>query len=67
MKKTLRLDAEAEEEIAYAIQRYEGEREGLGLEFWFELSSAMDTLEDPGPECGPASVSRPNGACAGSC
>ena len=53
MKKSLRIDAEAEEEIAHAIDRYENEREGLGLEFWTELSDAMDTLDDPGPECGP--------------
>ena len=53
MKKSLRIDAEAEEEIAHAIDRYENEREGLGLEFWTELSAAMDTLDDPGPECGP--------------
>ena len=53
MKKALRLDAEAEEEIAHAIDRYEDEREGLGLEFFTELSDAMDTLDEPGPECGP--------------
>ena len=51
--RTLRLDAEAEEEIAHAIRRYESEREGLGLEFWSELSDAMDTLDEPGPECSP--------------
>ena len=33
MKKSLRVDAEAEEEIAHAIDRHENEREGLGLEF----------------------------------
>lgn len=38
MKKSLRVDAEAEEEIAHAIDRYENEREGLGVEFWRELS-----------------------------
>ena len=53
MKKTIRIDAEAEEETARAIERYEKEREGLGFEFWEELSTAMDGLEDPGPECGP--------------
>jgi toxin ParE1/3/4 len=52
MKKKIRIDAEAEEEISNAIERYENEREGLGFEFWTELSTAMDTLEDPGPECG---------------
>ena len=34
MKKSLRIDAEAQEEIAHAIDHYENEREGLGLEFW---------------------------------
>lgn len=53
MKKTIRVDAEAEEEIAHAIDRYEDEREGLGAEFWDELRTAMRTLEVPGPECGP--------------
>ncbi|HWU91045.1 MAG TPA: hypothetical protein VN253_27455 [Kofleriaceae bacterium] len=52
MKKTIRIDAEAEEEIAHAIERYEKEREGLGFEFWDELSTAIDALEEPGPECG---------------
>ncbi|MBA3395042.1 MAG: hypothetical protein H0T89_20515 [Deltaproteobacteria bacterium] len=53
MKKPLRVDAEAEDEIARAIDRYEHEREGLGAEFWDELKTAMRTLEAPGPECGP--------------
>jgi plasmid stabilization system protein ParE len=53
MKRPIRIDAEAQEEIAHAIDRYEKEREGLGLEFWDELSTAIDTLEEPGPECGP--------------
>jgi plasmid stabilization system protein ParE len=53
MKKRLRIDAEAEEEIESAIQHYEREREGLGLAFWTELSGAMDMLAEPGPECGP--------------
>lgn len=53
MKKTIRVDAEAEEEIAHAVDRYEDEREGLGAEFWDELRTAMRTLEAPGPECGP--------------
>ncbi len=53
MKKAIRIDAEAEEEIAHAIERYEKEREGLGFEFWEELSTAIDSLEEPGPECGP--------------
>ena len=53
MKKALRVDAEAEQEIDHAIEQYERKREGLGLEFWSELSDAMDTLAAPGPECGP--------------
>jgi len=53
MKKAIRIDAEAEEEIAHAIDRYEKERDGLGFEFWEELSRAIDSLEDPGAECGP--------------
>lgn len=53
MKKPIRVDAEAEEEIAHAIERYEKEREGLGFEFWEELSTAIDALAEPGPECGP--------------
>jgi toxin ParE1/3/4 len=52
MKKSLRLDAEAEEEISHAIDHYEKEREGLGADFWEELRTAMNTLEAPGPECG---------------
>jgi hypothetical protein len=40
MKKSLRIDAEAEQEIAHAIDRYDNEREGLGLEFWSELADA---------------------------
>jgi toxin ParE1/3/4 len=53
MTKSVRVDAEAEEEIAYAIERYEDEREGLGAEFFDELRTAIRALEVPGPECGP--------------
>lgn len=53
MTKQIRIDLEAEEEIAHAIDRYETEREGLGAEFWDELRAAIRTLEAPGPECGP--------------
>jgi toxin ParE1/3/4 len=53
MKKPIRFDDEAEDEIAHAIDRYESEREGLGTEFWEELSDAIDELGAPGPECGP--------------
>ena len=34
--KTIRIDAEAEEEITHAIDHYDEEREGLGAEFWDE-------------------------------
>ena len=53
MTKEIRLDPEAEEELAHAIDRYESEREGLGAEFLDEVSTAMATLRSPGPECGP--------------
>lgn len=53
MTKVVRIDAEAEEEIGQAIERYEHEREGLGAAFWSELSDALDRLETPGHECGP--------------
>jgi toxin ParE1/3/4 len=53
MTKSIRIDAEAEDEISRAIDRYENEREGLGAEFFDELRAAMRTLEAPGPECGP--------------
>src|SRR5436853_7805316 len=49
---TIRIDAEAEEEIAHAIDRYEAEREGLGAQFWDELKTAVQSLEAPDPECG---------------
>ena len=39
MTKPVRLDREAEEEIAGAVDWYEGQREGLGLEF-------LDALRD---------------------
>lgn len=41
MAKSIRIDAEAEEKIVYAIDRYESEREGLGAEFLDELNIAM--------------------------
>ena len=34
MTKSIRIDAEADDEISHAIDRYEREREGLGAEFW---------------------------------
>lgn len=33
MTKSVRVDPEAEEEIFQAIERYDQERDGLGLEF----------------------------------
>lgn len=53
MRKSIRIDAEADDEISHAIDRYEEEREGLGAEFWDEVRTAMQALEAPGPECGP--------------
>ena len=53
MTKSIRVDAEAEEEISRAIDRYEAEREGLGADFLDEVRTAMRTLVAPGPECGP--------------
>jgi len=52
MRKSIRIDAEAEDEISHAIDRYENEREGLGAEFLSEITTAMQTLDAPGPECG---------------
>jgi hypothetical protein len=52
MTKLIRVDAEAEDEIAHAIAHCDDERGGLGAEFWDDLSSALQTLEAPGPECG---------------
>ena len=43
MTKLIRVDAEAEEEIAHAIAHYDNERDGLGAEFWDELSAAPPT------------------------
>lgn len=63
MKKSLRVDAEAEEELSHAIDRYENEGEGLGLEFWTEVSEAMDALDEPGPECGPVLGLPPELSC----
>jgi hypothetical protein len=48
MTKSIRIDAEADDEISHAIDRYEREREGLGAEFWDELKAAMRTLGAPG-------------------
>jgi len=53
MKKSVRVDSEAEEEIAAGIDWYESKRPGLGLEFLDEISAAMHSLEEPGPGCRP--------------
>lgn len=53
MRKVVRLDPEAEEEIAAEIDWYENNRRGLGAEFLDEISKAMHSLQQPGPECGP--------------
>jgi len=37
MRKSICINAEAEDEISHAIDRYEEEREGLGAEFWGEV------------------------------
>ncbi len=54
MRKPVRLDAEAEQEIGAAIDWYESERPGLGTEFLDAIRTAIRSLEEPGPECGPA-------------
>lgn len=51
MMKPVRIDATASEEIDDAIAFYERARAGLGFEFLDEVSAAMRTLEEPGPEC----------------
>ena len=53
MTKSVRVDPEAEEEIFQAIERYDQQRDGLGLEFWTEVKKVLDVLHTPGPECGP--------------
>ena len=53
MTRIVRLDREAEDEIAEAMERYEAARPGLGLEFLAVVGAAMATLVSPGPECGP--------------
>lgn len=54
MRKAVHVDAEAEDEIAEAIDRYERARPALGEEFLDEISGALRALAEPGPECGPA-------------
>lgn len=54
MPKPVRVDAEAEAEIAAAIEWYEGERAGLGAELFVAIGDAVRSLAEPGPECTPA-------------
>jgi hypothetical protein len=49
MSKLVRLDPEAEEEIAAGIDWYEKQRPGLGAEFLDEITVAMRSLQAPGP------------------
>jgi toxin ParE1/3/4 len=53
MSKVVRVDTEAEAEIAAAMDWHESEREGLGAEFLNEVRLAMQSLQTPGPECTP--------------
>ena len=53
MTKPVRLVADAEADIAEAIDWYEHERPGLGGEFLDEVRAAIRTLGRPGPECRP--------------
>lgn len=53
MTKPVRLVADAEADIAEAIDWYEHERPGLGREFLDEVRAAIRTLGRPGPECRP--------------
>lgn len=52
MSKLVRLDSEAEEEIAAGTDWYEKQQPGLGAEFLDEIRVAMRSLQEPGPECG---------------
>jgi toxin ParE1/3/4 len=54
MSKPVRVDPEAEEEIAAGIDWYERERPRLGTEFLEAITIAVRSLREPGPECGPA-------------
>lgn len=40
-----RFDSEAEAEVRAAITRYEGERSGLGDEFWTEVQDMLALIE----------------------
>jgi plasmid stabilization system protein ParE len=53
MGKPVRIDAEAEQEITEAIDWYESKRPGLGSDFLDEIRTAIRSLQEPGPECGP--------------
>ena len=43
---TVRFDSEAEAELLAAITRYEGERSGLGDEFWTEIQDTLALIEE---------------------
>jgi toxin ParE1/3/4 len=43
---TVRFDPEAEAELRAAIMRYEGERSGLGDEFWTEVQDTLALIEE---------------------
>ena|SRR3990172_11535647 len=53
MRKSVRVDPEAVEEMAAAMDWYDGERPGLGAEFFDEAREAIRSLERPGVECRP--------------
>lgn len=58
--KPIRIDREAEDEIAGAIDWYEARRDGLGRKFLDEVRRAIASLSIPGPECRPALNVRPD-------
>jgi hypothetical protein len=49
--KVVRIDPEAEEEITAGTGWYEQRQPGLGGDFLDEVSSAINSLHEPGPEC----------------
>ena len=51
MRKRLRVDREADDEIAGGIEWYEAQRPGLGHDFLGAIRDAMHSLRAPGPEC----------------
>ena len=51
--KSIRIEREAEDDIATAMAWYDDQRSGLGTEFFAEVRSAVRSLATPGPECRP--------------